>query len=260
MVKSMKSMKRVSKGKTCLGVFRSPLKCTLARDKSGSPIVLCRNCKDCGEQRCKAHCACARRGSDKAKGRSASRGYAGEVGGSRARVRVVADAPPAPVVAPVGRAAPLSCVLLSTAEWYKQCCKDLETAAEVELASYVYDNPAVQKKLLQRLRSRTAFSLNVYIDRELFGKGGPFFEGARIRELVDAGAKVYLCRGKQGRGSYHTKAMIIDRRYMYTGSANFTYKSMDNEELTFKITGPPVKEVLEKFAGNRLAGRLWTGA
>ena len=30
---------------------------------------------------------------------------------------------------------------------------------------------------------------------------------------------------------------------------------MDNEELTFRILGPPVKEVLEKFAGNRLVGR-----
>ena len=42
---------------------------------------------------------------------------------------------------------------------------------------------------------------------------------------------------------------------MYTGTAKFTRKSVDNEELTCKITGPPVEEVLEKFAGNRLAGR-----
>ena len=35
---------------------------------------------------------------------------------------------------------------------------------------------------------------------------------------------------------------------------------MDNEELTLKITGPPVEQVLQKFAENRLAGRLWTGA
>ena len=50
-------------------------------------------------------------------------------------------------------------------------------------------------------------------------------------------------------------ALIIAGRYMYTGTAKFTRKSVDNEQLTCKITGPPVEEVLEKFAGNRLAGR-----
>ena len=41
---------------------------------------------------------------------------------------------------------------------------------------------------------------------------------------------------------------------MYTGTAKFTDKGVDNEELTFKIIGPPVKEVLENFVGNRLVG------
>ena len=52
-------------------------------------------------------------------------------------------------------------------------------------------------------------------------------------------------------------AAIIDRRYRYTGTAKFTHKRVDNEELTFKITGPLVKEVSEKFVGNRLAGRTF---
>ena len=42
---------------------------------------------------------------------------------------------------------------------------------------------------------------------------------------------------------------------MYTGTAKFTRKSVDNEELTCKITGPPVEEGLEKFAGNRFGGQ-----
>ena len=42
---------------------------------------------------------------------------------------------------------------------------------------------------------------------------------------------------------------------MFTGTAKFIRKNVDNEELTCKITGPPVEEVLEKLAGNRLAGR-----
>ena len=42
---------------------------------------------------------------------------------------------------------------------------------------------------------------------------------------------------------------------MFTGTAKFTHKSVDNEDLTFKITGPLFKEVLEKFVGNRLVGR-----
>ena len=50
-------------------------------------------------------------------------------------------------------------------------------------------------------------------------------------------------------------ASIIDGRYnIYRGTAKLTHKSVDNEELTFRILGAPVKEALEKFAGNRLVG------
>ena len=252
------STKRASKGKTCLGVFRSPLKCTLARNKSGAPIVLCRNCVECGEQRCKAHCKCARTGSDKAKGRSGSRGYTETAAQSRARVNVQATSP-ALVAAPVGRAAPLTCSLLDTNDWYNQCCSDLGVASEVELASYVYDHPAVHQKLLQRLRGRRDFTLNVYVDQEQFSKGAARHERGRLCELLAAGANVYMCKGRRGRGSYHCKALVVDRRYLYTGNANLTLQSTNNHELVFKMTGPPVRDVLERLAQHRVAGKLWSG-
>ena len=260
----VKSMKRASKGKLCLGVFRSSAKCTLARDKSGSPILLCRNCKECGEQRCKAHCKCARTGSAKAKGRGASRGYVGGERASRTRVAVATPAAAttaaAAVAAPNGRPSSLSCTLLETSEWYRRCCADLSTASEVEVASYMYDCPDVQKKLLQRLRGKCAFAVNVYVDKEKFEKGeAPRRSGQRLDELRAAGAKVYMCKGRAGRGSYHCKAVVIDRRHMYTGNANLTYQSMDNEEFVFRVTGPPVKQVLERLSEHRLKSKLWNG-
>ena len=42
---------------------------------------------------------------------------------------------------------------------------------------------------------------------------------------------------------------------MYRGAAKLIHKSVDNGELSFRIFGPLVEEVLEKLAGNRLVGR-----
>ena len=63
--------KRVSHGLRCVGVHRSRQKCTLARNGFGGAVILKRVCDDCEEQRCKAHCRCAREGT--AEGRRASR-------------------------------------------------------------------------------------------------------------------------------------------------------------------------------------------
>ena len=51
----------------------------------------------------------------------------------------------------------------------------------------------------------------------------------------------------------------VDRRYLYTGSANFTGQSVKNEELCFRMTGPVVAKVLEKLAVWRTKGEAWTG-
>ncbi len=182
---------RASNGLECLGVYRGREKCQRARDKSGLPVLVNQKCKTCGEQRCKAHCKCHRNKTVNCKGKSGPRGV------SAVATPSVSPPPPAarPVLAPVGRAPAPFCALVETGAWYRDFCNLVENATEVELASYMYDNTAVQGALLKRLRSRTAFCLNVYVDTEKFASGGPVLQKARLRELRSAGASVYLCKG-----------------------------------------------------------------
>ena len=225
-----------SKGMQCVGVLATGAKCVRARDGSNRPVSLNKWCPDCDEQRCKEHCKCGR--TKTAKGRSAPRGK-GQV---KLKVSVAATAPaaaslpgPAPAAAslpgPVGRAPVASCLLLDVDAFYSRCCADVGTASEVELASYQYDHPSLQKVLLKRLRGRLAFTLKLYLDADVFFGGGgavPRYQKARVGELMQAGAQVFLCRGPGSQGSFHVKAVVVDRRYLYCGSPNFTYKSHNN--------------------------------
>ena len=145
-------------------------------------------------------------------------------------------------------------------EFYSRCCSDVATAGQVELASYQYDNPCLQKALLKRLKGRAAFSLKVYLDAEMFQGAVPRYQKSRVKELWESGAEVFLCRGPKSQGSFHCKAVVVDRRYLYCGSPNFTYKSQNNEELCFRMTGPVVGEVLEKFAVWGKRKKLWDGS
>ena len=96
----------------------------------------------------------------------------------------------------MGRASAASCELLDTGTWYSSFCDNVDNASEVELASYLYDNATVQKVLLKRLRGRTAFSLNVYVDGEQLNAGVCTRGKGRLRDLRTAGALVYICRGR----------------------------------------------------------------
>ena len=69
-----------------------------------------------------------------------------------------------------------------------------------------------------------------------------------MQELVDAGAKIFLCRGPKARGSFRCKAVVVDRGCLYTGSPNATQKFHSNEEFCFRITGPPVGQVLQRLS------------
>ena len=68
-----------------------------------------------------------------------------------------------------------------------------------------------------------------------------------------------MCSGKCRLGAFHCKGVVIDRRYLYTGTMNFTSKAEDNEEWAFRHTGPVVRQVLEKLAHHRLKAELWNG-
>ena len=68
-----------------------------------------------------------------------------------------------------------------------------------------------------------------------------------------------MCRGVGRQGAYHGKAVVVDRRVLYTGNANITGKSVRNEEFCFKMVGPVVLQVLERLALHRHKYPLWNG-
>ena len=101
----------------------------------------------------------------------------------------------------------------------------------------------------------------VLVDKGSFEKGDAPRERARLRELRDAGAAVYLCRGSPPHGRLHMKALCVNRRTVYAGSANFTEKSSANLELFYKLVGPPVTQLREQLLdAQNSRGRLWDGA
>ena len=97
------------------------------------------------------------------------------------------------------------------------------------------------------------------VDKELFDQRTYAHQRPRLVRLRDAGATVHLCHGTPPHGSMHAKACIVDRRRLYAGSPNFTYKSQYNVELAFRIVGPPVAEVLQFLSGIRRNSREWVG-
>lgn len=240
---------RASKGRECVGLHGKP--CQRSRDGKKLPIILNNNCLKCGEPRCKKHCGCR----DTALGRSAARGP-----GAQVLKATLQPSQPARPAAPVGRASAPSVQILEIEEFYAQCCADLANASEAELASYIYDNPSLQDVLLRRLKGRTEFKLNLYVDAELFANARYRHQRPRLKALRDAGAQVFLCKGPGRQGSFHMKALVVDRRYLYSGSPNFTYKSHCNEELCMRITGGGVAKVMEKLSGHRLTRNAWDGA
>lgn len=252
----MGKVRRASRGKLCLGVFGSKNKCDRSLDRSGLPIVLCKNCVHCGEQRCRQHCRCGRKKTAKAKGRAAPR---------RRRE------PAAPSVAPVASRAPVLPVLRARVSgssvedvdvdaWYRQLCADIKGCSSVELATYVYDDAAVQAVLLKRLQGQTNFKLNMYIDAERFAGEVPRFQKCRLRALHAAGAQIYISKGIKPLGSFHAKAVVIGSGVLYTGSANLTQKSRSNEEFCYRMVGPVAQRMLDRLAGVRRRGKLWDGS
>ena len=75
--------------------------------------------------------------------------------------------------------------------------------------------------------------------------GIPRYQEPRVSELWQAGAQVFLCKSPGPKGSFHCKAVVVDRRYLYCGGPYFSYKSQNNAELCWWIAGPAVGQVLQ---------------
>jgi len=180
---------------------------------------------------------------------------------AKARVApaVALAAPPAPH-APVGRAGALSLEVLDTIEWYGAILQQVEYASEVVLATYMFDHKPLTELFLQRLASRFAFDLTILIDQEMLHGRTPYHQRARLDSLRRAHANIWLlCQGMSGRGAMHMKALVCDRRWAFTGSANFTTKSMENAELCMRMRGPPVQSILGRMEAVRLNAVSWDG-
>ena len=197
---------------------------------------------------------CYRQKNCHAQGRNAPRHPGSFSGSQAARVPVVVPA----LKKPVGRPSPPSNELLSLDDWWSQCLDDANDAHEIELSSYTYDHPGLQQILERRLRSKRV-KLNLYVDREMMFKTGGKYMKPRVTALHTLGAKVFICNGLGALGSYHCKGAVIDRRVLYTGNSNFTYKSKFKKDSLFKMKGEIVGHVCEDLATHRQIGRLWGG-
>ena len=144
--------------------------------------------------------------------------------------------------------------------WYKQLCADIKGCSQVELATYIYDNAAVQGVLLKRLQSQSTFKMTMYIDAEMFAGDVPRFQRSRLRALRAAGAQIFICKGLGPLEAFHGKAVVIDSGVLYTGSANLTQKSLNNEEFCFRMAGPVAQRMLDRLAVVRRRGKVWDGS
>ena len=66
---------------------------------------------------------------------------------------------------------------------WQSVCNLIKDAAEVEIATYQYDNTTVQQMLLQRLRGRKLFKVNIYIDQEMLEGSTPRKQWSCLSEL-----------------------------------------------------------------------------
>ena len=84
----------------------------------------------------------------------------------------------------------------------------------------------------------------------------------RLLELQKLGGEVYLCSGDGRFGSLHAKALVMDSRIAYSGSANYTFKSQSNIEVVVRLVGPQVRVIEQLFLDckARASTRLLTDA
>ena len=135
---------------------------------------------------------------------------------------------------------------------------DIASAHHVIIGSYMFDNEALTSALERRLADSSDFDLTIMVDREMFLLRQPVRQRPRLDRLRRAYAQVLLCRGLPPLGSFHYKAVVLDRRTAYV--ANLTYKAdTANEELCWRLRGPPVLGVLARLERQRQRGELWDG-
>ena len=96
--------------------------------------------------------------------------------------------------------------------------------------------------------------------KTLLNDGKFYYQRSRVKKLHELGATVYLCSGRRPNGVFHKKAVIADRRWMFSGGANLTHSARHaNSEFLMKLTGKGVMDALASLEQERLKARLWDG-
>ena len=258
----------VAKGRQCKQI--DGCACTKARNGSGEPCVVNRACDKCREWRCKSHCRCGRlkllKGRNQARpgSRREAESTATE---ARAAVRAAAapDAVPLVQIArPSGRPSPLSFDVFTDSSWMDAFLGELKKASSVQLASFIFDDPECSSGLARRLKaSRSSFSCDMVVDKSHFESRTSVYQRPRLLELKTLGANVSLADGfdtsrlygpRGKKGIMHLKAVVLDGRVAFTGGCNMTKSSRGNRELTFRVTGPPVKKILQAILAAMRSG------
>ena len=237
----------------CEGTLRGHT-CRASRKRDGKRATISGPCDRCGEKKCRKHCACGRNGT--ATGRNAARG-------SRPQVQVpVVTSPttmqPLPetvVTRPAGRPPPLSLRMMTEQDLFDELLPAVKTAGAVVAATFLYDDPALHSMFLTRLGGRSSFDLTLFVDKQGSSGGICRHMRPRLRELVRAGAAVWLCDGHSHNLTYgsassrlvghlHVKGLVLDRQMAFSGSMNLTRSARTNKEVMFRMTGPIVEEFL----------------
>ena len=227
--------------------------------RSGGRVTLKRAHEGfCGEWECRACCPCGQAGLLTGRARSRS---------TRA-VQVDRPTVPAPqqvaFVRSVGRPPAPSVDLVRQAQFLPQLVSDVRTATtEIVACSLSYDDPDLHRALLARARARPAVRVELFVDKQQLNSGRPTFERERLRELAAAGVVVWTARGQshvhvfgeggQNKfGQLHSKAVVLDKKVAYQGSANLTRNSRCDEDLVVRFSGGRVvQDLYERIASYR---------
>ena len=241
--------------------MHSGMPCTLSRKNLDGPISLRGPCSKCNERRCRTHCRCGRNSTavGRAAGRPSPTTTVAPLPKAKAKGMPKAIGQPpqaAPVVVqrPVGRMPDVSVERLQPNAWYCAMIEAVKDADEVFSGTYQFDHTLLNDVFIQRLGGKKAFDLVLLVDKECFGNGTPPRQRTMLNNLRRAGAEIVLCRGTVSTGSFHGKALVVNRRTAFVGSANLTQKSERNGELCWRMRGPPVLDVLEYLEEERQRG------
>jgi len=148
--------------------------------------------------------------------------------------------------------------VLPGSSWFARMLDDARRARTWKAMAFAFDDPQVKGLLLERLRSPGRFECTIVVDARAHKSRATRGQLACLRELQAAGAKVYLASGDDTvarqlfgpscfGGQLHGKAVVVDDRIAFVGSANLTRQARCNREVMCRLVGAPVLDVLAEI-------------